>query len=116
MNNFVIIVLLASMYFTRSQSQNMDNNFKYCNFNMTVTVDALDDLESTFNIRDVENFLKKVSPDQEVSFKLTCNDQSKNGKNYISFKIDGNSNRPDDFLESIDKIRKSATTFYKTKT
>ena len=108
-------MLLLGCFFARAQSEKIVNNFKLSNFTITVTVDSLDDLESTFTVSDFEDILKKVSSDEILSFKLICNDQSKNEHNHISFTVNGNSKKPEEFLESINRIRKSAISYYKNK-
>ena len=107
----IILGVLASLAITAQESTKIEK-FKIESFAVNVTVDSLEDLNSTFNLNDFDELLDKVSPDQTISFKLTCNNQSKNEQNHISYSFDGNSNKPDEFREQIAKIRNSALNFY----
>ena len=115
MKVLLTFLALTSSIYCSAQLVSNKGYVKLENFSINVTVDSIKDLKSTFKVGDFEDVLEDVAPNQAILFKLTCNNQSKNGRNNISYTITGNSNKPEAFLEHIQKVRKSAIEYYKNK-
>ena len=82
-----------------------------------VDVDSAEELETTFTMEDIKEMLDDTNSGETVSFKITCNDKlmSNGKKSNISYRIEGNTDKKEDFLKSIEKIRESALNYYKNK-
>jgi len=87
------------------------------NVSVTVTVDSAQDIESTFKVEDIKEILDSADKNEIVAFKIICNDRTmSNGeKSHVSYSVKGNSNKPEEFLNSIEKIRTSAIKYYQNK-
>ena len=84
---------------------------------VTVTVDSVEEIESTFKLEDIKEILDAADKDETIAFKIVCNGKTmSNGeKSYVSYSIEGNSNEPEDFLKGVEKIRTSAIKYYQDK-
>ncbi|WP_422105943.1 hypothetical protein [Winogradskyella sp.] len=84
------------------------------NVSVTVTVDSAADIESTFQVKDIQDILESTGDNETLRFKIICNGRTmSNGeKSHISYVVEGNSNEPKVFLKSIEKIRTSALNYY----
>jgi len=87
------------------------------NISITVTVDSLEEIESTFKIEDIKEILTMSEANETIGFKIVCNGETmSNGKKaHMSYSIEGNSDEPEAFLKSIEKIRNSAIKYYTNK-
>ena len=87
------------------------------NVSVTVTVDSAAEIESTFQVEDIQDILESTADNETLSFKIICNGKTmSNGeKSHMSYMVEGNSNQPQVFLKSIEKIRASALNYYKNK-
>ncbi|MDO1502534.1 hypothetical protein Q2T40_20555 [Winogradskyella maritima] len=90
---------------------------KVTDFKIEVTVDDAQELESTFKVEDFREILNESEPGEAVTFKLTCNGRVlDNGvKSHVSYKIEGNTNNIDDFLEGVKKVREAGIKYYNKK-
>lgn len=90
---------------------------KITSFKIEVTVDDAKELESTFKVEDFREILNESEPGEEVTFKLTCNGRLlDNGvKSHVSYKIEGNTDNINDFLEGVKKIKEAAINYYNNK-
>ena len=84
---------------------------------VTVTVDSAADIESTFKVEDIKEILDTTADNEPLTFQIICNGKtmSNGNKSYMSYKVEGNSDQPEDFLKSVEKIRTSAIKYYNNK-
>lgn len=123
MKNLIIIVLILFSVLSFGQSKNLKGTItksetKIDNVSITVTVDSIEDIESTFSIDDIKSILEEdMEEDETISFKITCNgkEMSNGVKSNASYKVEGNTNNVEEFLVLVKKIRESAINYYKTK-
>ena len=84
---------------------------------VTVTVDSAADIESTFKVEDIKEILESTDANETLSFKIICNGKrmSSGNKSHVSYSVEGNSNKPEEFLKGVEKIRASAINYYNNK-
>jgi hypothetical protein len=84
---------------------------------VSVTVDSVEELESTFTLDDIKEMFTLTTEGKDVSFELVCNgDLMSNGKkSYISYKIEGSSDDEEAFLKRVEVIRNAAIKYYRNK-
>lgn len=84
---------------------------------VTVTVDSIEDIESTFKTEHLAEIVQMASENQSLSFKITCNKKTSSSsiKSSVSYKILGNSDDADGFLNDIEKVRAAAIKYYNNK-
>jgi len=119
-NLFTSIALLATIFsFSQSKNSNgvVNKTVKVENVGISVTVDSAEEIESTFKLEDMNEVLDLSSDNEELSFEIICNGKKmKNGvKSHISYKVEGNANDRDNFLNSVKIIRSAAINYYKNK-
>ncbi len=87
---------------------------KITNLEVVVTVDSAKDIEDTFKVADIKEILNDVDSNEEISFRLVCNGtkMSNGKKSTMTYKIEGNSDEPEEFLSLVTKLRKSAIKYY----
>ena len=80
-----------------------------------VSVDSAEDLESTFKLDDLNKILNESKENQIISFEIICNGgkMSDGVTSYLSYKIQGNSDEPEEFLKKLEKVRIAAINYYK---
>ena len=117
--NTVIILLLFNSTAGFSQSKNtkglvVNEMVKVESLAITVAIDSAEELESTFKLDDLTKMLNESSKNQTISFELICNgDKMTNGvTSYLSYKVHGNSDEPEEFLKRVEKVRKAAINYY----
>ena len=117
--NTVIILLLFNSTAGFSQSNNtkglvVNEMVKVESMAITVTIDSAEELESTFKLDDLRKMLNESSKNQTISFEIICNgDKISNGvTSYLSYKVQGNSDEPEEFLKRVEKVRKAAINYY----
>jgi hypothetical protein len=105
-----------------SQAQNLDGkviteNTKIKNLSVSVTVDSAEEVEATFNMKDIKTILNEVEEGEEISFEITCNGEklSEGVTKKVSYRVTGNSKDKKNFLKSIKRIRKAAIKYYNDK-
>ncbi|MFT5849044.1 MAG: hypothetical protein ACJARX_002072 [Psychroserpens sp.] len=105
-----------------SQAQNLDGkviteNTKITNLSVSVTVDSAEEVEATFNMKDIKTILNEVEGDEEISFEITCIGEklSEGVTRKVSYRVTGNSKDKKNFLKSIMRIRKAAIKYYNDK-
>lgn len=81
---------------------------------MEVTIDSLEELESTFQKENIEKLFDDFGIIDDITFKLTCNAKEKtHGINSnVSYEVKGNSGEKDVFLAQVEIIKKAARSFY----
>jgi hypothetical protein len=84
---------------------------------VSVTVDSVEELESTFTLDDIKEMFTLTTEGKDVSFELVCNgDLMSNGKkSYMSYKIEGSSDDQEAFLKRVEVIRNAAIKYYRNK-
>jgi hypothetical protein len=108
------------MSFAKPQNSNNSQPIqvtKVTDIKILVTVDSLEDLESTFKIKDIKKALNQVDDHENVSFEIVCKGEPiSNGKNTtLSYRVNGNTENAKGFLKSIKTIRIAAIKYYKNK-
>jgi hypothetical protein len=105
-----------------SQAQNLEGKAttegtKITNLSVSVTVDSAEEVEATFNMKDIKNILNEVEGDEEISFEITCKGEkmSEDVTRKVSYRVTGNSKDKKSFLKSIKRIRKAAINYYNKK-
>ncbi len=116
----ILGLLVATVNF--SQAQNLEANVttqdtKIINLSVSVTVDSAEEVESTFNMKDIKKILNEVEGNEDLSFEITCNgEEISNGvTSKVSYRVTGNSSDTKGFIKSIKKIRKAAIKYYDNK-
>lgn len=127
MKSVLTVIALCLMTSVLSQTASLSGNvetkgvkvekIKIEKVKIQIEVDSAEDIESTFLVTDFEDILNESNADEELIFKITCNgEKMSNGeKSSLSYEVKGNTNDKSDFLQKIDKIRKSAIKYYKSK-
>jgi hypothetical protein len=115
-----LVFLCSIMGFSQSVSTNgivVKEVTKVENMSIAITVDSADDLDSTFQVKDIKEILGDLSEDETISFKIICNGKKmSNGiKSHVSYKVDGNSNDLNTFIATVEKIRTAALKYYNNK-
>lgn len=84
---------------------------------VTVTVDSLEELASTFTLDDIRDMFELSDEDKTVSFKLVCNGKPmSNGKNSnMSYTVEGSSSEEAIFIKRVEAIKKAAMNYYQNK-
>lgn len=87
---------------------------KISNLEVVVTVDSAKDIENTFKVEDIKEILKETNENEIISFSLICNGSimSNGEKTKMTYKIEGNSSEPEEFLSLVSKLRASAIKYY----
>jgi len=124
MKNLITLITLfmTTAYFAQSKDLNGKVNqdievVKIENVSISVEVDSVEEIESTFTIKDFKELLNLTEEGEELSFKIKCNGKKmSNGvKSSMSYEIKGNTNDKKTFLKNIEKLRKAAIKYYKSK-
>ena len=115
-----LALLITAVGFSQSKNTNgivVKETTKIENVSVTVTVDSAEDIESTFNIDDIDEIIDKAGDDETLSFKIICNgDRMSNGKkSHVSYKVDGNTSDKEGFKKSVEVIREAAIKYYNNK-
>ena len=115
-----LLFLWVTICFSQSDevnSQLTSNNMKISGLSISVSVDSAEEIESTFNIKNIQEILDKIDENEEVTFEIICNGDkmSNDVKSKLSYSINGNTNDIDGFIRSVRKIRNAAIKYYKNK-
>tara|TARA_B100000809_G_C15123662_1_gene525282 strand:+ start:134 stop:505 length:372 start_codon:yes stop_codon:yes gene_type:complete len=116
----ILGLLIATVSFSQTknlEAQVITQDTKITDLSVSVTVDSAEEVESTFNMKDIKNILHEIEDNGEISFEIICNgdDMSNGTKSKVSYQVNGNKNDMKGFLESIKKIRKAAIKYYNNK-
>ena len=116
----ILAVSILTLGFSQSKSSNglvVKNKTLVENVGITVEVDSADEIEKTFKVEDIKEILESTNENETITFKIICNGKTmSNGKkSHMSYKIEGNSDEMDNFLNSVEKIRTSAINYYNNK-
>lgn len=121
MKNLIVCLALVVTTLGFSQTKTVLGEVKETtkveSMSVTVTVDSLEEIESTFKIEDIKEILDMSEANETISFKIVCNGETmSNGKKaHMSYAIEGNTDEPEAFLKSVEKIRNSAIKYYTNK-
>lgn len=87
------------------------------NISIDVTVDSIEELESTFNKKDIETIFNETESIDEIVFKLTCNGKNTSSgvNSSVSYQVKGSSFEKDAFFKHIEKIKNAAIKYFNTK-
>jgi len=117
MKRLITIIIVCFITLSYGQTNITPEEVKFQNLDITVTVDSAEEIKSTFNIKDLKSIFEETAKNEDVSFKIICNDKPMpNGKkSLISYKVAGNTSDIKGFLKRVKKIRKSAINYYNSK-
>ena len=122
MKSSVTIFFLLLTIMSYAQPLNFNNSqlvqvTKVSDLKISVTVDSVEDIESTLKIKDIRQSVNQVNDYENVSFEIVCQgEQMSNGKNSkLSYRINGNTEDVKGFLKSVKIIKKAAINYYKNK-
>jgi hypothetical protein len=95
----------------------VDGKIKLEKMSISVTVDSVEELKTTFTTKGIKEVLDMVEKGEEISFKIICNgkEMSNGLKTNISYSIKRNSDNKKDFIKGVEEIRVKAINFYKSK-
>ncbi|WP_299525720.1 hypothetical protein [Winogradskyella sp.] len=115
-----LAIIITMLGFSQSQSISgvvAKEQPKLEDVSVTVTVDSAAEIESTFQVEDIKEILDATGKNEALTFKIICNGRTmSNGeKSHMSYSVEGNSSKPEEFLKSVEKIRTSAINYYKNK-
>ncbi len=90
---------------------------KVSNIDVSVIVDSAEDIESTFDVKDIKELLDLSELNEPLAFEIICKgDKMSNGKSTtLSYRVKGNTNDTKGFLKSVKEVRKAAIKYYKNK-
>jgi hypothetical protein len=93
------------------------NKVKVENFEISVEVDSVEEIESTFTVEDFIEILNETGENENITFSIKCNDRKIGDevKSHIKYEINGNTNEKEKFIESVRKVRAAAIKYYNTK-
>lgn len=114
----ILGLLIATVSFGQDVVANdTTENTKTTNLSVSVTVESVEEVESTFKMKDIKKILDEVEDDGDISFEITCKGEpiSKDMTSKVSYRITGNSNDKNAFLKNVKKIRKAAIKYYENK-
>jgi hypothetical protein len=116
----IIGLLIATVSFGQTNNFNGKINsdeVKISDLNISVTVDSAEEVESTFNMKDIKELLDETEADEAITFEIICNGNimSNGKKSTLSYKVTGTKEEARNFLKSVKKIRKAAIKYYKNK-
>lgn len=108
----ILSLLLTTIGFSQSES-----NLKVNDLSVSVTVDSVEEVESTFKVEDIKELLKESVDVEEMSFEIICKGKmmSNGKKSTLSYKVHGSSDDVNGFLKSIKKMKKAAIKYYQNK-
>ncbi|MUU77807.1 hypothetical protein [Winogradskyella endarachnes] len=120
-NVFLCFTLLVAT-FGYSQSQNNETLTKpsqtiITNVDIVVEVDSAADIEKTFKVEDIKKIIESSEKNETITFKIVCqgNQDSAEKDSKMTYKVEGNTNYPNEFLNLITNVRASAIKFYNNK-
>lgn len=118
-----LLLLIGSLGFSQTKSVEEIEIIKEIeetkveSVDVVVTVDNIEELESTFTIDDIKEMFDLSEGKQSVSFKLVCNGEvmSNGKKSNMTYKVEGTSDDEEAFVKRVEKIRNAAIKYYKNK-
>ncbi|MEY8847983.1 hypothetical protein AB9K26_04170 [Psychroserpens sp. XS_ASV72] len=119
MKFYLILLFVCTIGYaqTDSKDQNSElNEVKLTNINVSVSVDSAEDVKSTFDVKDIAELVDLAEPNETLVFELKCEDGTVNSeKNYVSYRVKGNSSDSESFLKRVEKVKQAAIKYYKNK-
>ncbi|MHA7842671.1 MAG: hypothetical protein ACX93I_05080 [Winogradskyella sp.] len=111
------MLTIATAALSQNQLNGKTSNLsqtKISNLEVVVTVDSAKDIENTFKVEDIKEILNEADPNEAISFSLVCNGtmMSNGKKSTMTYKIEGNTGEPEEFLTLVSRLRKSAIKYY----
>lgn len=115
---FIAVLLSSSLLFAQSELKSdiaADENYQLKDMGITVTVDSEKEIEQSIKYDDIRSFAKLAERNQDIVLKLDCYNRStsKNIKTHVSYKVEGNTNDIEGFIALVEKVKKSASNYYK---
>ena len=118
-----LLLLIGSLGFSQTKSVEEIEIIKKIeetkveSVDVVVTVDNIEELESTFTIDDVKEVFDLREGKESVSFKLVCNGEvmSSGKKSKMTYIVEGTSDDKETFVQRVEKIRNAAIKYYKNK-
>ena len=115
--SLILLPLIGFSQNEKKDSSQIKKQVKFESFDVTVTINSAKELEETFKMEDIIEIINTTDENEELSFKIICNgDTMSNGqKSNLTFKVDGSSDKKENFLEQVEKIRTTAIKYYNSK-
>lgn len=112
-----LMLTIATATLSQTQLNGKTSNLsqtKISNLEVVVTVDSAKDIENTFKVEDIKKILNEADPNEAISFSLVCNGtmMSNRKKSTMTYKIEGNTGEPEEFLTLVSRLRTSAIKYY----
>ncbi|REE08010.1 hypothetical protein DFQ09_10971 [Winogradskyella pacifica] len=110
-----LVLLISVVGF--SQSKVEDKSVKIDAFSIEVTIDSLEELESTFKAEDLDELLEMMDNNEELSLTLNCSfsEAKDNLEGNMTYTVTGRANEKTKFLKNIEKMKATALKFYNLK-
>lgn len=106
----LLVLTLGFGQTSKVDSSTIMKNSKIKDIGVRVEVDSAEDLENSFKIEDLKDLLFLSSEGQDITLEIVCNSKiMPNGVNSsLTLKINGNTNKEEEFLRNVNKIRNMA--------
>lgn len=111
----VVLLLISNLCFSQNENHAKESpSFKLENVSLSLSVSSEEYLD-TLNMESLISVFDEVTPNQDVSVELNCKGKPMSNGELSSFsmKINGNTNKKDQFTMLVRKLKKTAQTFYK---
>lgn len=110
-----LVMLISVVGF--SQSKVDEESVKVDAFSIEVTIDSLEELESTFKAEDLDELFMMMDNNEELSFTLNCSfsEVKDNLKGSMTYTVVGRANEKEKLLKNIEKMKATALKFYNLK-
>lgn len=112
-----LMLTIATVAFSQNKLHGKTSNLshtKISNLEVVVTVDSAKDIENTFKVEDIKEILNEADSNEAISFSLVCNGtmMSNGKKSTMTYKIEGDTGEPEEFLTLVSRLRTSAIKYY----
>ena len=115
---FTILSLsLGIIGFAQETNYNLnDAETSVSNIAMEVTVDSVEDLESTFKMKDLKEMLE-FTGSKDMTFKLTCRGELMSNGEYstMSYEVEKGDMSDKQFIRLVKELQKSAIEYFNNK-
>ena len=106
------MLLIGSLGFAQNDVSEF-KNIQLKNLGMKVTVNSAEEIEESIKSEDIRSFAQMTDQKQPIVLKLICkNDKGENVSTNLSYKVEGNTENVDGFLQLVEKVKKAANNYY----
>ena len=106
------MLLIGCLGFAQNDVSEL-KNIQLKNLGIKVTVDSPEEIEESIESDHIRSLAKRAKEKQPIALELICKSH-KNEKvmTKVSYKVEGFTDNVDDFLQLVDKVKKSAINYY----